>query len=421
MKILSKIYPGVLAAVVAAYLIIPIAGCKVDAPGLFDPGTLPQPVVDSLSPAVSALAGIDTVTVYGKNFSANKVEDGVYFNSTLVNGTSFYSATTTMLKLKAPALSGDTIAIRVFVIGAVAFSPTVVYQLKPAIGKFSSFSATERAYGVTTGADGNLYASITNSTLAVKDEGIFKINSDGTRAVPAYILPTTSPVNILWSSMKFGPSGFVYGIKGARQAYKLAPGVANPGANPSWAAIAQGSMNDMDFDPDHNLWICGNAIKIGTDTMNILRAVPAGTITGFHFTGTIRGARFYNGSLYVTATVGAANQVWRAPWAADTVQTPQLFFDMSTAYAGTIPVIYAITFSADGDMYLGCDGPDYLIVVHPSGSVERPYGLYVASGVLTSPCKAFAWAGMTLYATTASGGLLKIATGKPGAPYYGIQ
>lgn len=416
MKILAKFSATLLSAAIVAFLIIPVQGCKKDAPSLFDPTSLPGPVVDSLSPPGIALAGIDTITIYGKNFSPNPANDGVFFNSTLVNNTGIYSASTTKLTVQAPAISGDTIYVRVFVIGAVDFSPTFRYALKPAIASFSTFASGEGAYGLCVGADGNLYASISNANLATKDEGIFMISSGGTRASTPYVLST--PGNVSWPSLKFGPGGYVYAVKGSRGAYKIAQGGTGSSV---WLAIPSGSLNDLDFDPSYNVWFGGGNIKTGSDTTDIVTAQPSGTTTTFHFPGTVRGVRYFNGELYFAASVGSASQVWRASVAADVLGTPELYFDVASAYTGVSPVIYGLTFSADGDMYLGVDAPDYLIIVHPGGAVSKPYQLYVSSGVLASPCKSFAWAGSTLYVSTVSGTLLAIATGKQGAPYYGIQ
>ena len=420
MKILAKQPLILLSSVSAILLFLSVEGCKKDAPSLFDPSSLPMPVVDSLSPAGSALAGIDTILIYGKNFSPNPANDGVFFNSTPVNNSSIFSASATRLAIKAPAVSGNNLSVRVYVIGAVDFSPTVTYSLKPAISAFGTFAAGEGAYGISAGTDTNLYASVSNVNLAVKDEGIFKITPSGVLLRPAYVLPTTSPVNTFWAAVKYGPSGIVYAVKGNRAAYKLTPGQANPGAS-AWAVLPSGSLNDLDFDPSHNLWMGGNGIQTGTDTTDVVSSDLSGNVTTFHFSGTVRAVRYYNGDLYFAASTQSAIQVLRAPIVGGSLGTPEVYFDASSAYTSAIPVIWGITFSADGDMYVGLDAPDYLIVVHPGGSVDKPYALYVSSGILTSPCKSFAWIGTSLYATTAAGNLLKIATGKQSAPYYGLQ
>ncbi len=406
----------------AAGVLLFLSGCtKVDAPSLYDQNYKgsPQPIVDSLSPAGSALAGIDTITIYGKNFSADKANDGIYFNATLLYNTSIISASPTKLVVKAPAISGDTIQVRVYVVGAENFSPTITYKLIAAVSPFSKLASGESAYGLCIGPDDSLYASLFNANLSVKDEGIFKITSDGTINRTAYVLPTTSPINSYWGSIKFGPDGNIYALNGKRIVYQLVPGATNPGgATAHWISSfspAATSFNDLDFDANNNLWVGGNNQAIYRVNINDK------STKSFPFVGNVRAMRCFNGYLYFAATVSGANKVFRAPIVGDSLGNIETYFDISTAYTGTPPNILAITFSAEGDMYVGTDAADFLIIVGSNGSVERPYPLYVSSGVLTSACKSFAWVGTTLYASTSGGGLLKIAPQKQGSTNYGLH
>ena len=414
MKKTLKAITGLTAIATLLVLSLQMNGCKPqENPSLYDPNwkSLPQPVVDSLSPAGSALAGIDTITIYGKNFSANKDSDGVYFNLTLISGPSIINASSNRLLVKAPTISGDTIQVRVFVIGAVGFSNTFNYGLVPAISAFSKLASGEAAYAICAGADSNLYVSLSNPNLSgTKDEGIFSVTSDGTRSAQ-YAFPSLAG-NVYWAALAFGPNGYLYAAKGVRAVYRFAPGGTSNAQ--VWASATSASFSDMDFDPNHTLWVGGN-------NQNIYRIMPDASVKGFPFSGNVRSIRYYNGYLYFAANVGTApSQVFRAPIVNDSLGTPQPYFDLSSDATGGTN-IYAITFSSDGIMYAGTDSSDYLIVVHPGGFFERPYSPYVAKGVLNSPCKSFAWIGTNLYATTSAGQLLKIVARKQSAPYYGIQ
>lgn len=413
MKKTSKAITAVIAFVALLALSLQINGCSKpnDNPSLYNPNwqSLPQPVVDSLTPAGTALAGVDTITVYGKNFSANRDSDGVYFNSTLIYNTGIISASSTKLTLLAPALSGDTIQVRVYVIGSVDFSATYRYRLLAAIAPFGKLGSGDEAFGLTMGADSSLYASLSNPNLTgTKDEGVFQFASDG--SITPYTRPLTG--NVYWTSLKFGPGGYLYAAKGVRAMYRFSPGSGNSAQ--IWTTIPSGSFADMDFDPSHNLWVGGNNKEIYMITQNAV-------VKGFPFAGIVHAVRYFDGSLYFAASVGSApTQVFKAPIINDSLGTPEVYYDLSTDPTGGNN-IYAITFSADGDMYAGVDSSDYLIVVHPGGSISRPYSLYIASGVLNSPVKSFAWIGTDLYASTESGELLKIEPRKQGAPYYGLR
>lgn len=398
-----------------------ISGCtKVEAPSLYNPnlGNAPAPAVDSLSPSGSALAGIDTMVIYGKNFLADKDSDGVDF---LINGKlaaavdskagdgQIISASTTRLVLKAPAISGDSVKILVWTLASTDFSQMVNYKLLPGVSPLLNLARGESAAGITVGPDDSLYVSIANLNLSgTKDEGIFQIGPvSGFRAATPYALPTSG--NISWPDIKFGSGGYIYAARGVRAVYRLGQGQSGT----PWAQALGASFSCMDFDPNSNLWIGGN-------NKYIYMIAPDKTVKSFPFTGNVRAVRYYNGDLYFAANVGgAASEVYKAPIVGDSLGTPEKYFDLSTDPTGGNN-IYAITFSADGDMYAGTDSADYLIVVHPGGGVEKPYSLYVSSGVLNSPCKSLTWYGTDLYATTGAGEILKILARKEGAPYYGF-
>ncbi len=422
MKKTFKALFGLTALLVFIAVSLNISGCtKVEAPSLYNPnlGNAPAPVVDSLTPSGSALAGIDTMVIYGKNFLAEKDSDGVDF---LINGKlaatvdskagdgQIISASTTRLVLKAPAISGDTVQILVWTLASTDFSQMVNYQLLPGVSPLLSLARGESAYGIAVGPEDSLYVSISNINLSgTKDEGIFQIGPvSGFRAATPYALPTTG--NIAWPDFKFGTNGYIYAVKGVRAIYQLAQGASGK----PWAQEIGASFSCLDFDPSGNLWVGGN-------NKNIYMIAPDKTIKSFSFSGNVRAIRYYNGDLYFAANVGgAASEVYKAPIVGDSLGTPEKYFDLSTDPTGGSN-IYAITFSADGDMYAGTDSSDYLIVVHPGGTVEKPYSLYISSGVLNSPCKSLTWYGTSLYATTGSGELLKILARKQGAPYYGFQ
>ncbi len=432
MKNISKVLTSFVVAVVLFNVVLSLNGCtKVNSPSLYDPNfkSLAQPVVDSLSPAGSAYAGIDTITVYGKNFSANKDSDGIYFNSTNIYNTGLISASTTKLVVKAPAVSGDSVQIRVWVLGAVDFSATYKYKMIAVVSSFSTkygiFGSGETAFGITVGKDDSMYVSLSNSNLGTKDEGIYRIGTGGSRAASGFVLPTTS--NIDWPAIKFGPDGNIYAVKGNKAIYQLKSGQTNPGGT-AWLASftpAATSFNDIDFDAtnNHYMWAVGN-------NKNIYRVdIDDKSYKAYPFVGNVRSVKCSNdGYLYFAATGGVIGsttypegQVYRAPIVSDSLGTPEVYFDINTVQPVGGNNIYAIALSTDGTMYAGVDSADYMIVVHPGAVVEKRFLPYIASGVLKSPCKCFTWVGPNIYATTAAGEILKIVVNKEGVPYYGIQ
>lgn len=402
---------GFLAAAVLAVTSFSLDGCNNPVTSsLYNPSQtfLPNPVIDSLSPSGSALAGIDTVMIYGKNFSADKDSELVYFiepdgKKNDVSTPTIINATSTRLSVVAPALSGDSIQVRVAVYGALLYG-IKTYSLIPAVSQYGGLSSSQAAYGVCAGADGYLYAAVSSNNV---DRGIFKMAPTTSSAYA----PATSGL-IGWNALEFGSGGYLYAVRGNRAIYRF-PAGGNAGAQ-VWTAASSGSFTAMDFDANENLWVGGSG-------GNIYSIAPDAGKKTFPFDGVVRAIRYYDGYLYIAANVGTSpGQVFRAPVTNDSLGAAEKYFDLSSDPSGGNN-IYAITFSADGNMYVGVDSSDYMIVVTRGGTVQKPYAPYVSSGVLNSPCRSFTWIGTSLYASTLNGELLQIVARKEGAPYYGIQ
>jgi len=381
-----------------------LIGCKYEsAPSLYDPNwqSKPQPVIDSVFPPDSALAAVDTIIITGRNFSPNPQEDIVFFNAGIAR---ILSATSTQLALQSPVVIGDSVQIRVSVIGAELFSEPYRYKLKAAVAPFGSFLPSEAVLGLATDASGILYASIVASG---SDNGIDKLTPDGVRT--SYAPRTSGAVG--WTSLKFGPGGYLYAARNIRAMYRFAPG---GGPAQVWVAFPVGvQIYDFDFDQSKNVWAGGN-----NNFIYLIK--PDKSTKTFPFAANIHSLRVFNNYLYFAARKDSVEKVWRARILADSLGTPEVYFDFSAIY-GAAPSALAITFSSEGDLYIGNDAPGvFLLIVHPNGSYETPYTAYTAT--LSPSCKIFAWgSGSSLFASTGDGKLLRIDTKKTGAPYYGTQ
>ncbi|MDZ7262734.1 MAG: hypothetical protein ONB05_11605, partial [candidate division KSB1 bacterium] len=84
-----------------------------------------------------------------------------------------------------------------------------------------------------------------------------------------------------------------------------------------------------------------------------------------------------------------------------------------------------LTFSQDGDMYVGTNkDSDPVLIVDPAQGTTKPL-LSVYKGVFASPTTQLCWGnGNYLYVnrlSDAGAGVKRIVMGKKGAPYYGRQ
>ncbi len=386
----------------AALGLLFLSSCtKPDDNSLYDPNAVykPQPTITSITPAGSAVAGMDTVIVQGTNFSSVLAENSVFFNS---SPAVLLSATSTQITLQAPLVPSDSIAVRVVVVGSIPFSNISMYKLKAGVSSWGSLQATETSTSVTVDATGNLLSGF---ALAGIEAGILKVTPAGVRST---YTPATAGI-ALWTSLKMGPGGYLYAARNFRAIYRFTPGGGSAGA--VWLAFPIGTaLGDIDFDQSGNLWGGGNNSSIYCVQQNK-------TITTVPFVGTVHSVRVFNGYLYFSAKTDAGEKIWRAQISSTTLGTPEIYFDFGAVYPANVPL--AITFSSDGIMYVGTDSQDGLLVVNPNKTLSVPFGAYKA--MFGTGLSYLTWGSADdLYASTSNGILLKfMIRGKKSAPYYG--
>jgi len=379
---------------------------------LFDPDYVsarPAPEITNITPP-SGLAGVTILTISGKNFSAVKSENTVYFNDKQAQ---IVEASTTQLKIVAPNVVKDSIKVRATVVGADLFSNTYLYKLEAAVSDFGNLSETQEPWAIATDAQGNLYLSLMDAGVGI---GVKKFT-------PAGVRTDYSPSGGIakWSGMKMGPGGVLYTARILRAIYQIPAGGGSPVI---WVAFGDlGAVYDFDFDAAGNLWAGGN-------NDFIYRVRPDKGVKAFPLVANIRSVRVFNNYVYVAGKVfpDSSERVVRFQIiSSDSLGPRDDYFNLTTSkLGGTGKTIYAINFAADGDMYVGTDMTDPLLVVHPDRSVEQFH-----SGLTSPTVHLFAWGHETnFYAVrgTASGGaitkslkILKINALKNGAPYHGIK
>ena len=397
------------------------SGCaKKPDPSVYDPTwqSLPAPTITSLTPAGSALSGVTVITVTGTNFSPAVANDLVYFGATPGR---VLTASATTLTVKAPLVVGDTLPVAVAVLGAQAFSNYVQYGLKSAVLRFSVPKTGEDAFGITCDAAGFVYVSLVDSSSG-NGTGTWKIS-------PTQINVKRDTANAhlynsgvtKWTGLKMGPAGVLYAVRNVNGIFRIPAGGGTAGL---FAALSPASIKiiDFDFDQNHNIWAGGSASGSPGIGTAIYRITPAGQVKAFPFVAICRSFRVYSGSLYVSAKTDSLESVWQFPIvSSDSLGPPTKYVDFSAKYVPDGPSVQCITFSSDGDLYLGTDAPEGIIVVHQGGASEPLY-----PGVIFPTAVAFAWGtGSNLFvsrnAPTNPHSILVINTLKQSAPYYGIQ
>jgi len=393
-------------------IVILVSGCEFDnTPVATDPRDEggPTPEITAIEPENQWLAGVDEIVITGNNFSDIPEENHVYFDDK--KGT-ILEATNTELQVRPPVDAiGDSIRVRVAVMGAVHFSNTVYYTLEQAMQQWGGLPGSQLPWGVTIDSDDNVYVA----TEGPGDlQGIQKITPDGE-------LSQYSPrQGWIYISLRMGPDGYLYAARGpAQQAilYRVVPG---GGETPSpWIAAAHGigRVRDMDFDANNYLWAGGNNDELYRISLDQ-------EVTPYPLDHNVIGVRVFEDYLYVASQSDDEYNIWRFPLDAQSeLGEKELYFAFSDEIGDPSIAAYSITFSADGELFVGTDSGDYgMIIVYPDRSWEPFY-----PALIKPRTRAMTWgSGQYMYINRQEYNdepqrLFRVNTLREGAPYYGAH
>ena len=370
------------------------------------PPERPDPVITEILPPGKAIAGISAVTVKGKNFSPDTAENSVFFGATRAK---MISASETELVVRAPDIVEDSIPVRVSVRGAWLYSNVVYYSLEEAAIEYGLYGLeNEDLYGITVDTEENLYVSLNPFRLD-------KITPDGVRHDNWG--KTTGVLNA--KRMKVGPGGYIYLVKHNTRIYRIP---LSGGTSSTYISGLPGRVYDFDFDPDGNIYAGGN----GDYLMFIDGNKNVSTVADYPDVY-IKGVRVLNGYVYVAGTQGdTLAAVWRNKINGPGNLAPrELVFNLTAANIMEGIELLSFAFDADGNMYLGTNAPDPIIVVKADQNYSAFEPLY--PGYLLPDVFDMAWGtGTYLYVTRrANSGansttrIIRINVQKKSAPYYG--
>lgn len=366
---------------------------------LYDPDSIynPDPVITAIDPPDSALAGIVRIKLIGQNFSAVKENNFVHFGKTKAT---ILEASPTQLVVQSPNIVISSTMVKASVLGAISFSNLMPYKLVRGVGEFGGFGDFDEPMVVECDKNENVY-------VALSSRKIIKISPTEEKVDYG---ATTFP---LFSAMKLGPDGNLYLARSTRILYKIPPG----GGNAAQWLSARTAIYDFDFSADGTLFAGGNGDSLYAIT-------PAGSARGVasYKSTYIKAVRVFDGYVYVGGKDNTANKqcIWRNQMLPDKKLGPnELFFDWGANIDPTSEIL-SMTFSADGDMYIGTNAASAIIIVHSNGTFEPLY-----PGVLEPTSYSVSWgAKQFLYVARRSDDakkqrVIKINMLKDGAPYYG--
>jgi len=397
-------YSGLTA--ILGLLLIGTQCSKPKSESIYDPNDTgaPTPVIDSIVPPTETFAGVGVINIYGQNFAPRVDENLVYFNSELGE---VLSATSQRLEVKVPNLVSDSVIVKVAVQGAYLFAQyEEAYKLKAAAVEFGGFGDLDDPYALVSASDSTLYVSLMGNTLLHLDAA-------------GDTLEILQTITDKASGMRIGPDGGLYYVNIVNYVLRLLP-ISSSGAISYY--LLPGGAYDLDFDAQGHLYCGGNGGAL-------YRVDADGSVAtvGDYSDYEIKSVRVFHDTVFVVAqyvgfdSTKIKSGVWKQTIldSEGTLGEPQLVFNWD-AYAGENYHLLSITFSSDGVMFLGADGPDAITLIYPDGTIEPLY-----PEILVPPASVLMWGyGPYLYVNRHSTDaslrrVIRIDTGMEGEPYYG--
>jgi hypothetical protein len=388
-------------------------GCKKEGPvDLWKekPSGDPTPQITGITPANRATAGVLDITINGINFSPTAADNFVYFGSAQTEVT---SATATQLTVLRPNIFGDSITFRVVARGAAEIANNSgYYAVDQVTGSIGTFLSADKLTTIATDTSGNVYIVCSN------DRTIRKMSPDGQMTnnfatYTGFVAP---------SDIHVGPDGFVY-VKLLNNTGVT--GIANTGGPCATVFSFSQRLSYFDFDQNHNVYAGGaknSLFRIDAPASKTSTSIAVADYKIYN----ILSVRVFNNYVYVFADTtgtggGGVMGIYKhqitssAPNGVDSTKVLVLAWSATGDYATS--TFKDLTFAADGTMYIATNkSTDPILMVSPTGEQRSLY-----KGILSSTAEELAWTGSKLYQRLggSKNGLMWIATGKPGAPYYG--
>jgi hypothetical protein len=390
-------------------LLLILSGCekrKIDLISFDMQKLTPNPVIDSVVPPNVAPSGVTEIVIQGRNFSADPADLAVYFNS--VQAT-IRSSAADRITVNRPGIVGDSVTIKVVHKNAILPAKLSPYKLEAVFSVLDLVLPTQIVQALDLDRDENLYINTIDGSF---NRLLLKFPPGG-QASDMGLLRYTA------TDQKVGPGGYLYLFVGQMDVYR----VPVDGVTPvKWAKIAK-KPSTGDFDADGNLYTAGKKTDLFT-----IRTDGSSIAAGKYADYDIRCIRVFDGAVYNlsqymgTDTVSVPKTaIWknRILTADGQLGDNELVMNwaLTGAYSGSIA--YCITFSEDGDLFIGTDYADPILIMKQSGFIEPLYPT-----ILFPTVYQMAWGnGHYLYANLRSSqeakNIVRIDAGRSGAPYYG--
>ncbi len=358
-------------------LSILLIGCEYNKPSpVYNDNTTfaTDPVIQSVDPPDSAIAGVDLVTIHGQNFSDSLAGNAVYFNG--VPATVMSSSTTQLVVSipPDPKVAGDASKILVDVDGSLQFGKftyTVRLAVKPVV---TDFSPGDGLLGFTMNPQLDYLASTSNVVIKQFDQ------SGGlTNTYPWLSATVFTPAK----NIVYGPDGRIYTGGKYGRPYNIYAIDASPDTTIVTTLNTVSSQpKDFDFDQNGNLWVASQN-SIG-EIRGPSSSTPTYTELVSYTDMELIALRYFEDRLYLLSKTNAGQySVWEADTTAGNATE---IANLNSAFGDTVEA-FDIDMDNQGGIFVSTDFTNSLFYITPTDhTVETFY-----PGLVPTPLNALNW------------------------------
>jgi hypothetical protein len=348
---MKKNVHSVRVAVLLALLVLLGADCEYKVPkSVWDPNANlgAQPTIVSIDPNGRAGGGKQTITIKGSGFSADTSKCRVFFGGSAAK---IISGSEDQIVVQRPAVTGDSITIKVLVTGAYTIATFPGYAVDQVYRLYGFKALAGLVQWIDVDASENLYGvKITRDLLEIlPDESVVKFANNSFKKKCL--------------GMRVGPDGGLYEIElGIKTLHRIAPEGGNSEKYADFPAVPRA------FDFDAN----GNAVSVGDKIGTLLMLTDLSTRTLSVFSDlTPVEVRCYKGQVFVTD----GQAIWKTTLSTDysTAGPKEKVFDMTQAadYAGSS--ITSFVMDENGGLIVCTDRTGDALFEVSAGGVVGPY------------------------------------------------
>lgn len=362
-----------------------------------------DPMITDILPNNIADPGVLYITIEGENFFPELDSNMVYINGHVARQK---SATANEIMIYRPTVSGANLRFAVDVPGAWIIADTTGYEIPSVTSEYGRYTDTENILTFALDADEDIYG------IEFVSYTIIKTTPEGNRLV----LFTAEEKNLKSAirkatDMRTAPNKtLLFANSKDNNIYTIHNVTPDSMAGDIFATMPT-KVRSIDFDQNGNLFAGGEGLYVIDPDTNV---TTLDQYNGFE----IINLKVREDTLYVAASSGTQTGVWKNQIlsAAGQIGDNILVRDWADAGNYATSTLNCIAVAANGDIYVGTDNADPVLIVRRNGEIEPLY-----RDILTSTATQMVWGEGThlfigFYPDFRR--VYKVAVGESGASYY---